>query len=391
MTDQDGNQDLYTPAQFREHQEGHGQRDPDVHPHAGIVRDKQVSRYLSILATHYDPRESSHDPDDIPGRYVDLDEVKRLKGVDTTETARRAMDGGDMQTLKQMTGDQGQRADVSGIKAVEKLREQVNRPAPMWYMWAEPGSGKTNFACFLGQIWKRQQPEDALVASNIRTLRDTDPWVDDDGNARDGWIANYGELQEWITQDGDPPAEHEQRPKLFIFDEANSSAGGQGEGGYQTRQKLGPMAFKLRKYNGALIVIGHDGKDVHPLIRELGVAVHKEGLKAATFYEDVKNRKGRRPIMSVEGIPETDWTYDDKEATDWSWRQHEGGEEYKADQAARDTAIYTAIRCKEEGMSNRETAKYVPFSHGWVQSRWKEHVSQREHEATVSKVEEVVA
>lgn len=389
MTADDGGEDLYTPAQFREHQEGHGQRDPDTFEHAGIVRDEQVSRYLSIVATHYDPP-TGDDHEETPGRWVDLEEVNRLRRIDATDTARRAMDAGDMQTLKQMTGDKGQRADVSGIKAVEKLRDQVDRPAPMWYMWAEPGSGKSNFACFLGQIWKRQQPEDAIVASNIRTLRETDDWVDEDGEVQDGWIANWGELQDWMSQDGDPPAKHEQRPKLFIFDEANSSAGGGGSDGYQTRQKMGPMAYKLRKYNGALIVIGHDGKDVHPLIRELGVAVHKEGLKSATFYEDVKNRKGRRAIMSVEGIPETDWTYDDGEATDWSWSTYDG-EEYKADEAARDTAIYTAIRCKEEGMSNRETAKFVPFSHGWVQSRWKEHASQREHEDTVSRVEEVVA
>jgi len=60
---------------------------------------------------------------------------------------------------------------------------------------------------------------------------------------------------------------------------------------------------------------GHDGWDVHPLVRELGVCVHKQGLKEATFYEDVRNRKGVNPIFSVSGIPETDWRYDDKEPT----------------------------------------------------------------------------
>jgi len=131
------------------------------------------------------------------------------------------------------------------------------------------------------------------------------------GEERDGWLANYGELKEWFTQDGDP-MHNQQRPKLFIFDEASSSAGGSGSDGHNTKKKMGPLAYKIRKYGGSLIVIGHDGKDVHPLIRELGTAIHKEGLKEATFYQDVRNRRGHRPIMSVTGIPETDWRYDDK-------------------------------------------------------------------------------
>ncbi len=69
----------------------------------------------------------------------------------------------------------------------------MTRPAPMFYEWAEPGTGKSNFACLLGQLWKEQQPSDALVASNIRTLEETDEWTDSDGDRRDGWLANYGE------------------------------------------------------------------------------------------------------------------------------------------------------------------------------------------------------
>jgi hypothetical protein len=186
----------------------------------------------------------------------------------------------------------------------------------MFYEWAEPGTGKSNFACLLGQLWKEQHGSDALVASNIRTLQETDEWTDRDGDTRDGWLANYGELNEWLKQDGDP-MHNAQSPKLFIFDEASSNAGGGGKDGYDTKTKLGPLTYKIRKYGGSLIIIGHDGRDVHPLVRELGVCVHKEGLKEATFYEDVRNRKGVNPIFSVSGISETDWRYDDKEPTTW--------------------------------------------------------------------------
>jgi len=69
----------------------------------------------------------------------------------------------------------------------------------------------------LAQLWKEQQATDAIVASNVRTLEETDAWAVGGGEDRDGWLANYGELKDWLTQDGDP-MHNQQRPKLFIFD-----------------------------------------------------------------------------------------------------------------------------------------------------------------------------
>ncbi|GGK56687.1 hypothetical protein [Haloarcula sebkhae] len=391
MTD-DGN-DLYTPAQFREYQDGYGQRDPDeVHQHAGIVRDEKLSRYLSILETHYDPRHCDR-PGKMPGQAKDLSHVREIVRIEGTETARRAMANGDMQSLKHFTGDAGQRADISGIKAIDQLRAQMTGPAPMFYEWAEPGTGKSNFACLLGQLWKEQHPPDALVASNIRTLEETDEWTDSDGDRRDGWLANYGELNEWLKQDGDP-MHNEQVPKLFIFDEASSNAGGSGSDGYETKTKLGPLTYKIRKYGGSLIIIGHDGRDVHPLVRELGVCVHKEGLKEATFYEDVRNRKGVNPIFSVSGIPETDWRYDDKEPTTWSWSSGEdGGDEVDPADLSQKLAIYTVITAKqsEPDRPNHEIADFVPYSAEWVRQRWNEYQDDGKHRNVVGEVTELTA
>jgi hypothetical protein len=369
MTEESSQQELYTAAQFREYQEGHGQRSPDVHDHTGLVRDERVSRYLAVLSEVYDPAEHAEKAEALPGRAQELALVRRIRQTAGTETAREALAGGDMPTLKHLTGDAGQRADVSGLKAIDQLQEIVDGPAPMFYVWAEPGTGKTNFALLLAQLWKRQQTGDALVGSNIRTLRETDPWIDGAGESRDGWLSSFGELEEWIQQDGDP-LKNEQRPKLFIFDEASSSASGGGSDGYQTKQKMGPLAYKIRKYGGALIVIGHDGKDVHPLIRELGKAVHKESKKAATFYDDVKNRRGVGEYLAVEGIPPTDYRYDDKEPTAWSWEAHEE-DEMAPDEAAEDVHLWTVRQCFEQGLSARKAANFVPYSRDWTSRRYR--------------------
>jgi len=392
MTDDTSGDDLYTPAQYREHQEEYGDRDPEAFPHVGLTREKRLSRFLAVASNEYDPTVLSEEKaEQMPGRVEETNLHRRLRRMEATETARAALDAGDMQTLKHLTGDTGQRADVSGIKAFETLKSFMRGPAPMFYEWAEPGTGKTNFALFLAQLWKREYP-DGLVASNIRTLIETDPWTDDNGEQRDGWLSNFGQLEGWMQQDGDP-MNNDQTPKLFIFDEASSNAGGSGGDGYQTKQKMGPMAYKIRKYGGSLIVIGHDGKDVHPLIREMGVCVHKEDLKRATFYEDVKNRSGVGEIETVEGIPKTDWRYDDKEATTWSWRKGSDGDEQEPEDVAREVAIATVILSKEAEPEkpNSEIAEFVPYSTEWVRQRWNEYDKDGEHRNTVAEVTELTA
>jgi hypothetical protein len=148
------------------------------------------------------------------------------------------------------------------------------------------------------------------------------------------------------------------------------------------------LAYKIRNYGGAPIIIGHNGKDVHPLIQEFGTAIHKESKKAATFYDDVKNRRGVGEQLANEGIPPTDYRYDDKEPTAWSWDSHvtEEPDAYPADEAARDAAIYTVIQGKERGMHNTEIAEFIPFSREWVGRRWEEYSEDSEHGETVARL-----
>jgi hypothetical protein len=379
--------DAFEPQKLREHLRGHGHEPPDGHEAAGVVQDEQLSRFLSVLKREYDPT-MADDSTAMPGRAEDLDLWQEMVAGAESRRARESVRDGDVQTMRHVVGDVDQRPDISGIRAINDLKDMISGPAPMFYIWAEPGSGKTNFALFLAELWKRQQSGDAVLASNIRTLRETDDWVDSEGTTRDGWLSGFSELQEWIEMDGDP-LDHSQRPKLFIFDEASSSAGGSGSAGYQTKQKMGPLAYKIRKYSGAMIVIGHDGKDVHPLIRELGTCIYKESKKEATFYNDVQNRSGVDEIMSVTNIPPTEYRYDDSEPTEWQWSDVDE-DEYEPSQAAKDSALWTAIRCKEEEMSNREAAQFLPFSHGWVGSRWREYQQGEIDDSRLSRVQQVI-
>lgn len=384
MTDDN---DVYTPAQAREHWEGQGHREPDAHTHTGIVRDPLVSRFLSIQAENYDPQEAEK-PGHMPGQARDLQETQEIRSIAATETGRSALENGDMPSLKHLTGDQNQQADISGIKAIQKLDQIIQNPAPVIVVIGEMGSGKTDFCGLLGQR-ARHLLDVEQVASNIPTLRETTTWTDDDGQERDGFVPNYRSLQEWVEQDGDP-LEHEQQPKLFVGDEFSSSGSGVGKDGYHVRTKMGPLVFKIRKFGGMLIYVAHDASSIHPLLWRLGVVIKKVDQKTAIVADKIKNGEIRDERFRIEGIPATDWRYDTNDPAVWSWTGSDDEEEPEPGEVAYDVALWTVRASKQDGLSHRETAKYVPFGKSWVGDRWPE-IEEGEHAAALDRVEEVTA
>lgn len=382
MTDDN---DVYTPAQYREHQDGHGVRDPDAHEHAGVVRDPDVSRYLSILANEYDPREQ---PASMPGRAEELREVTAIRSVGATETARAALDNGDMPTLKHLTGDQQQRADISGMKAIQQLDQIIESPAPVIVILGEMGTGKTDLSGLIGQRATHLLGVEQ-IASNIPTLKETTDWTDSDGDRRSGFVGDFATMDEWVKQDGDP-LEHEQSKKLFIGDEFSSVGSGGGKDGYLMRQKMGPLVFKIRKYDGLLIYVAHDESSIHPLLWRVGVIIKKISKKQAIIADKIKSGEIRDERFRIDGIPQTDWRYNTKDPSVWSWTDREDEEHPEPDEVAYDVALWTVRECKQDGLTHRETAKYIPFGKSWVGERWPE-IEKDEHREALDRVEAITA
>ena len=389
----DDGQDLYTPAQFREYQEGYGHSDPDdVYPHTGTVRDEQVARYLDVAARAHDPDEWDQ-PSHAPGQAQNLGVVRDVRRMEGSDTARRALDGGDMETLKHFTGDRGQRADISGIKAIQEVDDLITGPAPVIIVLGDPGAGKTNVAGLLGQRWKHHNPG-GLVASNIKSLQETDEWTDENGTRRDGFTANYPNLKEWLRHEGDPLT-NDQSAKLAILDELSSNAAGVGKQGHQTRVKMAPLLYKIRKYGGALIVIAHGPKSIHPLLWRVGIIIKKVSKKKAIIAESIKNSSISDVVGEIEGIPPTDWRYNDKEASNWSWTagSSDGDAENSemSEMAIKKTSMWAMKYGREEGLSDREIAKFVPYTHTTVGNWLEEYDEGGEKREWVSDVEAVTA
>lgn len=383
MTDDN---DVYTPAWYREHQDGFGHREPDSHPHTGIVRDEKVSRYLSVVQEEYDPEQ--HDGK-MPGRADELRKVQKMRSIAATETGREALENGDMPTLKHLTGEQDQRADVSGIKAIQQVDQIIESPAPVIVILGEMGAGKTDFACLLAQRANRLLGVDK-TASNVPTLRETNEWTDREGDQRSGFVGDFASFEQWVEQDGDP-LQNEQSQKLFLGDEFSSVGDGSGKSGYLMRKKMGPLVFKIRKYNGLLIYIAHDPSSIHPLLWRVGVIIKKVSKKKAVVADKIKSGEIRDRRFEIEGVPPTDWRFNTKDPSVWSWTESEEDETPEPESVAWDVAVWTAIKTQEEGLSTRDAAKFIPFSHEWVRSRRAEHEEGNEHRETIDRVEAVTA
>lgn len=367
-----GDNEVYVPSGASEWQRGHGSRSPrEVLSHAGYIRDPKVRKALSLILTQYDPYECER-PDLMPEHAIDLQIVQDILATHGTETFTEAVATGDIPSMRHMTGDTSQRADISGVRAIDDLDDLIDVKVLLWYVYGFMGAGKSSLAMFSAERWKRFNP-DGIIGSNIRKF-----------DAKDDWIDSYGTLDQWLR-------ENPNTPKLFIFDEANSHAGGHGRDGHEAKTKLGPMIYKIRKWSGNMIIVGHDGKDVTPLVRELATIVHKEGTKDASFYQSINNRNPEGLIQSVTGIPDTKWEFNDEEATDWSWEDYRTDDDADVDHTdgptAWDAHVYQAIRGKQQGLSDRDTAEFVPYGKSWVNNRWNEYNEHDEHRELVDRVE----
>lgn len=359
MSEDQGSGDSWAFSESRDFLEGKHEREAFLPPHPGEIASRDDRRTLTAMYQAFERAARS-------GRIrsTDLQDMSEhprwhdLRQALASEALAYAVAEGHAPRIRHIVGSREPSADVSGLRAIGKVDDLITQDPAMFYIFGQMGAGKTMLGTLLCQRWQRHNPH-GEIASNIRTL---DPAI---------WLNEWHAVDQWIREDEETVLAGEQTPKLYFLDEGSSVASGRGKQGYETAQKLGRLTYKIRKFGGSLIIIGHDGKDVSPIIRELSIAVEKTGTKSARFYQDVKNRRGRDPITpELTGIPlpDTEWQPNTYDMADFYW-----SEENREDAAdAREAAIYTVIRGREQGLSTREIADFVPYGKTWVADRAKE-------------------
>ncbi len=401
-----GGGDGWAYSESKDWKDGRHKRDNShVRPHAGIVKDRQTRRHLTVCRRVYERayREGWIDSDEWPARFEDTQAYRDRLAYHETETFSDRLEAGDEGGLRHHVGSQSEKVDVSGWHDIERIRNIAAERHMRLYIYGEPGCGKTRSACTVARHWLEQRRDDghhdAYVVTNIRTLVGEDESI--------VWVNNWAELQERIDRDLEEVLEDNVTPVLFLFDEASSQASGNGRDGHEASTKLATLVYKMRKFGAAIVIVGHDGKDLHPAVRELCTVLHKADKKVARFYESISNRTPQRPITpEINGWPDSMWQPNDKDPAPWSWDDGssddpaENGEHIARDDAFRELAIWTVIHERtreldedEQRLSFEKIAQKRldgAYSGEWCRRRWNEY-DGGEHGDVVAGVQQAIA
>ncbi|WP_418286350.1 hypothetical protein [Halorubrum sp. DTA46] len=292
-------------AEFREYAHGNlpKQDHRDVYYWTGLISDPEIAEHLAFCAANYDGSVAGM-PDDFEDTVYCQEFIKKYGD----RTATMALQTRNSEYLSYYSGLVGYQTDVSGVQTLMRIQQMI-RDIPVFisYIYGIMGSGKTDFAFLLLEIFiSIYGKENIVLAANIES---------DD---LDRCITHYSELIEILEDRRERMrAGEEVEPIVMIIDEAAQIFTGSGSDQHKAKH-LAKLLKLARKANANMLLIGQDGKDIGPSLRTLCTAfVHKESQKKASFYHDVVERQGVGKMMSLSGVPATnfdDWsTYDEGE------------------------------------------------------------------------------
>ena len=333
---------------LREYVKGNVVNNPEVKPHAGLIPDEKLRKWITWMANHYEPKNSEMARK--APTFWDTRFAKELMEMYGTETAQRAIDEGHMHTIEYLTGLPGEQADISIMDTIEWLREWITRIAGITLVTGHMGTGKTDFALFLAAVWRMETG--GRVVSNITTCPQTYP------------IERMSELKEIVMESKDEPI-------LFVFDEAASHASSDLDD-HETKEQMRQLIRFLRKYNSDIIVIGHQhgGKDLNTEFRRFGEAVKKTSKKKATVYGEIEDRQYKDEKRTISGIPPVEdfagWDFDTTETSSWKWDlegdELELTEEGEEDEQEKDPFPDDGV-CLEDGCEIKLNREHHPYGY----------------------------
>jgi hypothetical protein len=252
----------------------------------------KIERYLSRVFD--DPQENA------AYQLIHTDGV--AKGV------RRGIDENDSPRLAYFRGFKDGERDVSGIKSLTRLFKIITSPGGrILYVFGNQGAGKTDFVVLVGELLHEFM--DVEIHTNIESLSEN----------QDG--AHY-----FDDVDGLKEAIRKDTRTFIILDEASRLL--RGENHHEVIEAFQGDLHSLRKSDSNIVLIGHSGKDIDPLFRALATFIHKEGRERVTLYEGARvTTEGRvdgyGELLSLSGIPPTNWNFDTDEESTFSMSETE--------------------------------------------------------------------
>lgn len=274
-----------------------------LHDHTALLdQDSREFEILNYLENNFNDilKIARNKNIEIPTKLKESKFYKDLLKNQTSKYISKAVADSNVSVVKRITGKKIHETDISGLKTLRKMKNRLKEDVYIAYIMGKMGTGKTDFALLLAEIYKYDL--NGSVGSNISSCTETK------------YISELDELKSWL--------ESNSSHKLFIFDDASNFASGHAKSKAKVEKKFLDLLRNFRKNKADLIIIGHSGKDIHKEIRSHVVDFikkHDGNKKKASFYSNIKNRELRKLQFTVNNIPETNFDFDTNEKAKWNW------------------------------------------------------------------------
>lgn len=277
----------------------------DVLPHAVLVQDERMRRVLSFAEINCDPSDVAQD-------------VVTAAATDVATNAAR--DGSDS-LMGYLSGLTQQSIDSSQLQALMELLGRVRRDGYLATFFGRTDNGKTNVGLLMAELAMLDSQAVHLV-TNITSVQGSVP------ESRLHVVESYPELDRTVEQ----LAEFGKKP-FVLLDEFSSHGSGYSADRGDVEESMRRFVRKAAKTSSRVVVLGHDGQDVHPTVREFGDDILMCGVDETTgivdddytptywveFYESIENRDPQDLVLRLDDVPKTSFTYNPDEFTSWSW------------------------------------------------------------------------
>jgi len=324
----------------------------EVHPHSGLVHDRDALELLSYLAGQ------------------DLEDSHLYQQVLSTEASRatsEAVEAGNVSQMQFMIGyvDNAQDGEDGLVRAARRLSDE----GAIGLVVGPPGSGKTATAIDTAAIW--QALTGGEVVSNVQSWDLADETVTSSSGLKDALASSEGQV-------------------LAVLDELGQTLTSRGEEQQDADEFAKDLKY-IRKdmgdgfaSRGSLLGVGHTFKDIAKDIRRLATLYIQKPSRRdpgrMVLFDSQGGQDSRDGVGKFKGITDTAQSYREWEASEFVVDRDdvEDVEDDDDQDDARRAQVRTAIKAvkpwDDEGMSQEAVARWgiVTYSSSWVGDRCRE-------------------
>ena len=259
--------------------------DLDAHKDA-VIQTKEHLREIQAFKQHMSKEEREKD-----WRY------QRLQARGQNKTLNEAGRTHNLTVLGYARGLPENNKSISQYHRIQEIIQILKVNGRIFHFTGNPDAGKTNQALLFSEMWKKET--NGTIYSNLESFRQSKT------------VKSFKELKERFDNDDGR--------KLMIIEDASNHLSGYAVDRSDVEKYFRPFKNELAKNNGVLMILGHSGTEVHPVIKRNSLRVHKPSIKVCDFYKtDSKGNKSKK-IAQYNGVPKSKYKYDSSEKTEFGF------------------------------------------------------------------------